>query len=75
MPVCLCCCVCVYILNPHPTYIHTNDTQTVWCPNSAWDLFLVKGLGFGEWKLGMLALAGMVLGACVCFVCVCVCTL
>ena len=38
----------------------------VWCPNSAWDLFLIKGLGFSEWKLGMLALAGMVLGPYLC---------
>lgn len=48
------------------TYVYTRHdqtTQTVWCPNSAWDLFLIKGLGFSEWKLGMLALTGMALGA------------
>ena len=53
--------------------IHIN-TQTVWCPNSAWDLFLIKGLNFSEWKLGMLALVGMALGACVLYIYTCVCS-
>lgn len=34
-----------------------------WLPNSAWDLFLIKGLDFSEWKMGILGLTFNIVGA------------
>ncbi|TFJ83010.1 hypothetical protein NSK_005698 [Nannochloropsis salina CCMP1776] len=37
--------------------------QIVHLPNSPWDLFLIKGLGFSEWRMGLLGLVGTVMTA------------
>ena len=37
--------------------------QSFWLPMDAWDVFLIKGLGFNEWRMGVLGLVGTIAGA------------
>ncbi|EWM27841.1 folate biopterin transporter [Nannochloropsis gaditana] len=36
--------------------------QIFWVPNSAWSVFLIEGLNFSEWHIGLMGLLGSVLG-------------
>ncbi|GAB5036228.1 folate biopterin transporter [Nannochloropsis oceanica] len=38
--------------------------QVFWVPNSVWTIFLVEGLHFTEWNIGLMGLLGSILGAC-----------
>ena len=53
---------------PNPQHKPTTKNkiqlfQAFWIPNSAWPLFLIRGLNFSEWQIGLLGLLGAVLGA------------
>lgn len=46
------------------TKTHLSQVYKIfWLPNSAWDLFLIKGLDFSEWKMGILGLTFNIVGA------------
>ena len=50
-------------LSPSLPPSHPQIYQCFWMPNNAWDVFLIIGLGFSEWRMGVLGLVGTITGA------------
>lgn len=47
---------------PFLPFDHLQIFQIFWVPNSAWSVFLIEGLNFSEWHIGLMGLLGSVLG-------------